>query len=149
MPTKKCSMCLEIKETSEFGKTQHGNPRSWCKPCYSIETYKSQMKKPLNKRLHRAKHRAKEKSLPFNLTNEYVEEMWTGYCPVFGTKLNKFAKRSEEGGYQLDRIHPKLGYVIGNIAWLSDRANRLKDNMTVYEAEMIFKFLKSQEKSNE
>ena len=149
MSTKKCNVCLEIKEISEFYKTQRGNPKSRCKHCDSRKSRRCHEKKPLAIRLHKAKDRAKQRSLAFNLTIEYLEEIWTGYCPVFGTKLNKFAKRGKEGGYQLDRIYPKLGYVIGNIAWLSDRANRLKDNMTVDEAEMIFKFLKSQEKSNE
>ena len=144
-----CNMCLEEKELSEFYKTRWNNPQSKCKCCQKQEVTRCHKGNPLGRRLHKAKDRAKKQGLPYNVTKEHVEEIWTGYCPVFGTKLDKFAKRFEKGGYQLDRIHPKLGYVIGNLAWLSDRANRLKDNMTVDEAEMIFKFLKSQEKSNE
>ena len=30
-----------------------------------------------------------------------------------------------------DRVDPKLGYVKGNIQWISARANRLKDENTV------------------
>ena len=146
MSTKKCKDCLEEKEVSEFYLTPLGHPYPRCKYCHNKYSKAHNKKYPLIKRLYNANRRAEEKSLPFNLTVEHVEEMWTGYCPVFGTKLDKSAGYGEVGGYQMDRIHPELGYVIGNIAWLSDKANRLKNNMTVDEAEMIFKFLKSQEK---
>ena len=144
-----CKVCLEEKELSEFPKLPKGYRRRKCNSCNSKYHMNYLKEYPLKKRLTKARDRAKKQSLPCDIKIKHLEEIWTGYCPVFGTKLDRFAKRFEKGGYQLDRIRPELGYVIGNIAWLSDRANRLKDNMTVDEAEMIFKFLKSQEKSNE
>jgi hypothetical protein len=39
----------------------------------------------------------------------------------------------KENGPQLDRIEPELGYVVGNVAFISHRANRLKDNGTMQD----------------
>ena len=37
----------------------------------------------------------------------------------------------------LDRLDPNKGYVIGNVSWISGRANRIKYNATVEELRAI------------
>lgn len=37
----------------------------------------------------------------------------------------------------LDRLGPNKGYVIGNVSWISGRANRIKYNATVEELRAI------------
>ena len=85
-----------------------------------------------------AKNRAQEKNLPFNVTAEYLRSIATNECPIFKTSLDwgtsglGFGK-AKPNGPQLDRIIPELGYVIGNVAFISRRANRIKDNGTMQE----------------
>jgi hypothetical protein len=41
--------------------------------------------------------------------------------------------RAFENGPHLDRIVPSLGYVVGNVAFISNRANRIKGEGTMVE----------------
>jgi hypothetical protein len=85
-----------------------------------------------------AKSRAREQNLPFNITAEYLRKMAPDFCPIFNTKFEWGASglgpgKFKPNGPQLDRIIPELGYVIGNVAFISHRANRIKDNGTMEE----------------
>lgn len=85
-----------------------------------------------------ARIRAKNKGVPFDITLEYLRSITPDTCPVFnvvfewgasGLGFGKFKPNSP----QLDRIIPELGYVFGNVAFISHRANRIKDNGTMEE----------------
>jgi hypothetical protein len=52
------------------------------------------------------------------------------HCPVLRIPLNK---TSRDNWPSVDRIVPRRGYVRGNVAVISMRANRLKSNMTLDE----------------
>jgi hypothetical protein len=85
-----------------------------------------------------ARSRARSENLPFDLTYEYLLSIATDECPIFktpftwgGSKLGKGKTRLDTP--QLDRIVPELGYVIGNVAFLSRKANKMKDNGTMQE----------------
>lgn len=72
--------------------------------------------------LQQASYRAKDKGLPFNLTEDNAPEV-PKMCPVLGVEL---AWDSGDATPSLDRIRPYEGYVVGNVRWISDRANRLR-----------------------
>ena len=85
-----------------------------------------------------ARQRAKEKKLPFNITLEYLRSIAEDRCPIFHTdfswgRAGLGRGRFKDNAPQLDRIIPELGYVIGNVAFISHRANRIKDNGTMQE----------------
>jgi len=85
-----------------------------------------------------AKRRAKDKNLPFTITKKYLRSIATDECPIFHTPFEWGSSGLGSGkfkpnGPQLDRIEPELGYVEGNVAFISHRANRLKDNGTMQE----------------
>ena len=85
-----------------------------------------------------ARNRAQERNLPFNVTASYLRSIATNECPVFKTPLDwghsgLGSGKTKPNGPQLDRIIPELGYVIGNVAFISNRANRIKDNGTMQE----------------
>ena len=44
----------------------------------------------------------------------------------------------------LDKIKPELGYVEGNVAWISSRANRIKYNATKEEIIALAEWIKNQ-----
>jgi hypothetical protein len=85
-----------------------------------------------------AKRRAKRDGVPFNITGEYLLTIAPDECPVFHTPfewgLSGLGRgHAKPNGPTLDRIEPHLGYVEGNVAFISYRANRLKDDGTMQE----------------
>jgi hypothetical protein len=80
-----------------------------------------------------AKARAKKQGLPFTITVEDVKAVWPkdGKCPVLGIPL--FTNKGKVPGPNspsLDRVIPDLGYVKGNIAVISMKANLIKQDET-------------------
>lgn len=81
--------------------------------------------------LRGARRRAADLGLPFDITiNDIVVPY---FCPALGIEIDKGASRLSPGSPTLDRIIPARGYVVGNIAVISWRANKLKNNATADE----------------
>lgn len=143
---KTCKGCNEHKSSEEFYSNRKGI-HALCKPCYIKRNSEYQSRyRAKNRfaiRMRSCRARAKEKGLPFDLTTEYLEEIWTGVCPAFGVSLDIKAKKDEQDHAQLDKIIPDLGYVRGNVVWLSQRANRIKDDASVEDLERLLEWLKS------
>lgn len=57
------------------------------------------------------------------------------------TLIRKGAGQAHEHSPSIDRIDPTKGYIKGNIAVISWRANMLKNNMTVEEARLLLAYL--------
>ena len=95
----------------------------------------------LTKFLGAAKYRAKQKSLPFNLDLEYLETIASDICPVFGATFDWSIgkKDTTQNKPSLDKIIPELGYVKGNVQFISGLANTMKQNAT---PEQLLKFSK-------
>ena len=88
--------------------------------------------------LSNAKHRAIKEGVPFNLSLQDLIDIATDECPIFHTKFVWGASglgkgKTRESTPQLDKIIPELGYVKGNIAFLSGKANKMKDNGTMQD----------------
>ena len=91
----------------------------------------------------RAKSRSKARGVHFDLRPEDV--VVPDMCPALGIPLSlKPAKSKEERDHvaSLDRIDPSLGYVSGNVAVISNRANRIKNDATLEELEKITAWLR-------
>ena len=89
-----------------------------------------------------ARGRAKRLNLPFDLTIEYIRELAfaTTHCPLLGIKLRWQAgyglglkNHPHLNSPSLDRIIPDKGYVRGNVAIISMKANTMKSNASVDE----------------
>jgi len=82
-----------------------------------------------------AKKRAKRRDVPFSITP--LDIAIPARCPVLGVKLaighGADGKGPSSCSPTLDCIDPSLGYVPGNIAVISWRANRLKSDATLAE----------------
>ena len=92
----------------------------------------------LKRYLQNARSRARRDKVPFNLTLQDLVDIATDQCPILHTPfvwgisgLGKGKTRPDSP--TLDRILPELGYINGNVAFLSYRANRIKDNGTMQE----------------
>lgn len=84
------------------------------------------------------KSECKTKGYDFDLTPEFLEEIWTGYCPIFGVEISRASEgRGSHNSAHLDRIDSSKGYLIGNVSWISGRANRIKYDATAKELRSI------------
>lgn len=101
---------------------------------------------PEQKLLYAARGRAKKKGIPFTIT--LADIVIPPVCPVLGIPLVQNLAGGPGAGPApdtptLDRIIPKLGYVPGNVAVISWRANRLKSDATMAELEALVAWLRS------
>jgi hypothetical protein len=89
--------------------------------------------------------RARRKGLPFNITREYLESIAPENCPILGVKLGWAERKGYAHKYNcpsLDRIIPELGYVKGNVMWLSFRANVMKNDASFSELHQFADWVK-------
>jgi hypothetical protein len=148
--SKKCYKCGETKPVSEFNKNRSkpDGLSSECKACNNTSLKSYAMRRPFYSVLKAARSRATARDLPFSITEEYLESIWTGVCPVFQVRLNL----PSYGGHEhtavkpsLDRLIPDKGYVPGNVVWMSLRANQMKSNGTSEELFRVAEWLQQTE----
>lgn len=143
-----CRGCDLDKGTDDFPvrNDRSGRLRPYCKSCTNgigRARYSNHRKNnPFLHRCTRAKSRASALGVPFDLTPEYLESIWTGVCPVTGAEIRLVTDRSDEFAAELDRFNPKVGYVQGNVHWLSRKANRIKSNTSVEILENLLEWMK-------
>lgn len=97
-------------------------------------------------RLYRAsKQRAKREGLPFDLTLDYLRQLWptSGECPVLGFRMTLDGERAMLPS--LDRIDSDRGYVRGNVRIISYRANSLKSDSYKEELARVLAYLSSRD----
>lgn len=82
-----------------------------------------------------ARQRAAKAGLPFTITPADI--VIPTHCPVFGVPLVVEKNRARPWSPSVDRIIPTLGYVPGNIAVISWRANNLKRDATAEELRRV------------
>jgi len=121
---------------------------------YSRKYYKNNLKRcrQLNRNyylrntrffmLKRAQLRARTAKLPFNLILEDIRI--PKKCPVLDIEMKVGRGRLPRNSPSLDRINPSKGYVKGNVAVISNRANILKKDGTLEEFQALVKWLKKQ-----
>lgn len=150
--SKACTKCGEEKELDLFYNTaRYSDGKScWCKVCQDANRKKNHTARPFNKPLLNARRRAKDKDVPFNITEEYLESIWTGVCPVFNTALKMPMQGTMKEHFvrdkpSLDRIIPEKGYVVGNVVWISNRANTIKFNANAAEIQAVATWLQQTE----
>jgi len=82
--------------------------------------------------LSNAKARAKKFGVPFNLTLEDIQVCipLDGLCPITKEPFERGEGKVGPRSMTLDRVIPNLGYVRGNIAVISHKANVIKQNCT-------------------
>jgi len=81
-----------------------------------------------------AKYRAKRDGKKFNI--EECDIVVPEYCPLLNIKI-KHGKTLGNNNPSLDRIDTAKGYVKGNVWIISNKANRLKSNLTVEQLKLF------------
>ena len=90
-------------------------------------------REPFWKRCIDIKVKCKREDIPFDLTPDYLLKLYEAnpICPVFGVTMRlPGTKGDRANAVSVDRIDPKRGYVRDNIALISFKANRIKDDIT-------------------
>jgi len=102
----------------------------------------------VHERFMSIRKRAADKNLPFDLDVEYLLEIWVTKCPALGIDLDwsKANGQVRDNTPSLDKIIPELGYVKGNVQWLSQKANTMKSNATRTELENFAQWILNEKK---
>lgn len=100
--------------------------------------------RPFHYAFRRLRMRAKQNGLLFDLDEQYLIDIWTGVCAIFGTPLQLpySTERQVPDKATIDKIDPALGYVRGNVQWVSNRANTIKSFGTIEEHQLIVDYMK-------
>lgn len=91
--------------------------------------------------VYEARKRAKHRQVPCTITFEDIVIPQT--CPVLGIPLERTGMNNRDSSPSLDCVIPSLGYIPGNIAVISYRANRIKNDATIDEILKVFKYMKA------
>ena len=143
---KACNKCGEHKAISEFKKSKTGKHgvTAICKPCETVRTRELRLNDYFNKYVITKRAECRKKGIQFDLTGDYLESLWTGYCPILNLQITYGGREGKTGSSysaHLDRLDPSKGYVVGNVNWVSGRANRIKYDATIEELEAIVKWM--------
>jgi len=113
---------------------------------WSPRTYKD---KRIEKNFRAHKNKCKKNGVKFNITLEYLKEIFPkdSKCPVLGIKM-KFGGQYARNSPSLDKIIPDKGYVVGNVAWISFKANAIKNNANFDEILRVGNWLKKYTSEN-
>lgn len=135
---KECSLCHKIKQIQEFPPDRRAldGRQARCRVCINEWMKIYYRNNPAEQMIRRAKCRSRKEKLEFDLSVEDLLPLPT-VCPVFGIPLRLSVELQDPNTYSLDRIDNTKGYVRGNVAVMSYRANRLKNDGTAEEHEAI------------
>ena len=84
----------------------------------------------MNVKLNKIQRNANSRKIEFSLTSDYLINLWEiqkGLCAITGDPLISIKDAS------LDRINSSIGYVKGNVQWVTSRANISKHTMSMSE----------------
>ena len=97
-------------------------------------------------RLSTLRVRAKEKSFDFNLTKQYLKDIYPedNKCPALGIEFKVGTEGGRATSPSVDRIDNSKGYIKGNIIWVSSLANMIMTSATPQQVLDVGKFFKNQ-----
>ena len=137
---KKCIVCGKLLPLKEFHKNSANKDGydNRCKHCKSIIAHNKRENDYFRQYCITKRSECKRKNIPFDLDASYLEEIWTGECPIFHISLCRNHKgRGSSYSAHLDRFDPNKGYIKGNVTWISGRANRIKYDASIEELRQI------------
>ena len=150
----KCSKCSQLKifdskqreiKCIECSRESH---KTYAKKYYRAKPVKKETYNTLQSLLLiSAKDRARKKGIEFSI--DYEEIAIPDKCPILGINIDRFQKDlsqsnlSRASSPSLDRLDNSKGYVKGNVAVMSYRANVLKGQGTSKQHNQIAKWMRN------
>lgn len=116
-------------------KTTKTGSEKWLHPL-------SYRREKVNQVLTNIRCRCKKEGIPFDVDIDYLLSIFPDdmKCPVFGTLLEWGDRTGRDSSPSIDRIEPNLGYVKGNLIFVSLKANRIKGNCHWKEVKRVADF---------
>lgn len=102
------------------------------------------MKNPTQSNYNAILRRCKQDSIPCDLTSRHDLPPIPDVCPILGIPLEHRKdgiKGPTPNTPSVDRVNPSLGYVKGNLRYISHKANRLKSNMTRDQLQSLLDYI--------
>ena len=132
---------MKICNQCGLEKEKYYKKNNVCAECFRARRYKHRRDNPKLNFLVSARHRAKTDGVSFDITPDDIDI--PEFCPVLGIKLqfNYGVGGAKDNSPSIDRLIPELGYVKGNIAVISWRANRIKNNATIDEIKKVYDWI--------
>jgi len=91
------------------------------------------------------KSRAKKENIPCTITVQEILANLPDNCPALGIKLSWTQRKGQAGDKDnspsLDKFKPELGYVTGNVYWISGLANKIKSKFTTDQMSNVAKWM--------
>lgn len=150
---KQCTKCKLISDN--FGKHKYTKDKlaSWCRTCKNIQTNckkdtnMQQKRGHVSRILSQRRTEAKKQQVPFEIDLDYLFSITTDICPVLGIKLSWCERKGKatDNSPSLDKFNPNLGYVQGNVCWISFKANTMKQRATADEVQALANWMKQTE----
>lgn len=131
--TRICAKHNEVTLLEGDGKDREFRNR--CRSCSRESKQRFRRRNPADDMLRHARNRADKAGVPFNIVADDI--IIPTHCPVLGIEIYSGLSGHKDNTPSLDRLKPALGYVAGNIAVISLRANRLKSDGTLAEHERL------------
>lgn len=154
-----CKMCKDIKYTTiDFSLCNNTNDCSdgICKSCFILQL--NIVEGYLKYKTIRVRGRAKEKKLDFNLTYNYLLDLYKeqkGKCPITGLDLESTIRDVHKRenvplskAISVDRIDPPQGYIMGNIQLACYAANVFKLDLSMDQVKALVHIITSPDKSS-
>lgn len=95
---------------------------------------------PVGAHLRTARDNARKRGLEFSIERSDLPEIMPQTCAVLGVSLRLDGPNNDDYAPSLDRIDNSRGYIPGNVAFVSRRANRLKGDATQEELQKLADF---------
>ena len=139
---KQCSRCLKWKPLDKFSfrKGSRDGLNGHCKSCLHEKAKEWKRAHPFeylcSNMLTQAKKRARQYEREFDLDYEYIKSIAVSHCPVLKSPLIwQYCHGQGTGDHppSLDRIDNSKGYIKGNVAIISHKANAMKKNFSAEE----------------
>ena len=157
---KRCSKCRLTKSLEEFWKNNNSRDgrQHTCIDCQKERWEKDVTKREdvrakfrareqlyndthVNKYLwFEARKRAKEKGLEFTIKPDDITV--PDVCPVSLVSMERNRGKLGPNSFSLDRIDSSKGYIPGNVAVISFKANQIKNNFSLEELERLLKYMR-------
>jgi len=133
----KCKGCVsrldkKYKQTEQYERTKNK---------YRETLKRKKQADPLTHWVQRAyfnaKTRAKKNRYEFTITKSWLRENIAATCPLLGITLIYNSTKTMDASASLDRKDSTKGYTPENCRIISFRANRIKNNATTEELQML------------
>lgn len=93
---------------------------------------------------YKAKDRSRRFNIPFDI--EVSDVNIPTHCPILGIELSPGIGKVGDASPSLDKIKPEKGYIKGNVAVISYKANRYKSDLSLEQVQKLLNYL-SKEKA--